>query len=478
MTRAVPKPGFLHFFAAAPRAGLATIAAVYLAVTLVAHGKPAFQLFYTFQDDPRGPVAALVEGADGNFYGPARGGTWNRHAIFRITPHGVFSPVVSFDGTNGTDPNALCTGPDGNFYGSTYNGGNDYTGAPSSGKGTLFRLTPGGTLTTLVRFNGTNGWSPIDRLTLGSATNFYGTTFVGGSIYDGQYNFGFGTVFKLTPGGTLTTLFSFGATNGVGPRGVVEGKDGHLYGTTQGGGARDFGTIFRLTAGGNLTTLLSFNGTNGAFPRSLAPGRDGNFYGTTIYGGVGFSGSAYTGGGTVFQVTTNGVLTTLVAFALTNGRAPHAELVEAPDGSFYGTTEQGGTASFGTVFRVTTNGGLTTIASFLGANGAYPHYGLCRAGDGNLYGSVNGGGNGGGVIYRLVPAPLLTNLTRSDPSVSLTWTAFTNGIYRVESAQSLADTNWVALSPIVVATAGTAGLTNNATRSAAAFYRVVLLPGF
>jgi uncharacterized repeat protein (TIGR03803 family) len=437
---------------------------------------PVFQLFHTFQEDPRGPAGALVEGADGNFYGPSAGGTWYRGVLYRITPFGAAATVLSFDGTNGASPSALTRGPDGNLYGSAYYGGNGYTGDQWSGKGTLFRLTPEGALTTLYRFNGPDGSQPLDRMILGRDGKLYGTTYVGGAPYDGQFNFGFGTVFRLTPEGVLTTLFSFGQTNGWAPRGVVEGRDGDLYGTTQNGGAHDFGTVYRLTPAGQHTVLVSFDGANGVGPWPLVAGSDGNLYGTTIRGGSGFTGSAYTGRGTVFKVTTAGVLTTLIAFNGINGQAPHAELVEAPDGSFYGTTEQGGAGNIGTVFRVTPDGALSSLLSFDGVNGAYPGYGLCRASDGNLYGVVNGGGNGGGVLYRLVAPVTLTGIELFHQSAGLTWTAFNNGVYRVERATSLPATNWVELNPPVIATDGLAEFTDLSIAGESAFYRIRLLP--
>jgi uncharacterized repeat protein (TIGR03803 family) len=270
----------------------------------------AFQLVYSFDADPRFPKGALVEAGDGNLYGPANGGTWGRDAIYQFTTLGALRIIFSFDGTNGCYPSALVQGPDGSLYGTTYYGGNGYDGTAYSGKGTLFKLSLDGRLTTLVKFNGTNGTGPTERLTLGTDGSFYGTTFTGGSIYDGQYNFGCGSVFQLSPQGGLTPLASFGSTNGVGPHGVVEGKDGNLYGVTQDGGDREFGTFFRVTRNGSLTTLLSFNGTNGLHPRSIIAGTDSNFYGITLYGGPGFTGSDFTGNGTVFKITPAGAMAT------------------------------------------------------------------------------------------------------------------------------------------------------------------------
>jgi uncharacterized repeat protein (TIGR03803 family) len=111
-----------------------------------------------------------------------------------------------------------------------------------------------------------------------------------------------------------------------------------------------------------FTSLLSFDGTNGAGPvSSLIQGTDGNFYGTTPSGGT-------YGDGTVFEITPGGTLTTLYSFCAqtgcTDGRYPHAGLVQATDGNFYGTTTEGGTYDDGAVFKITPEGGLTTLYSF------------------------------------------------------------------------------------------------------------------
>src|SRR5262249_43940058 len=130
---------------------------------------------------------------------------------------------------------------------------------------------------------------------------------------------------------------------------------------TDRGGASDLGTVFRVTTNGTLTTLAHFNNSNGAYPRgALALGPDGNFYGTTESGAN--NGDPF-GHGTVFRVTSNGILATLAWFSGTNGEHPLAGLVLGPDGSFYGTTLGGGSIGYGTVFKVTTNGELTLLAS-------------------------------------------------------------------------------------------------------------------
>jgi len=174
--------------------------------------------------------------------------------------------------------------------------------------------------------------------------NFYGTTEIGGAD-------GYGTVFKITPKGALTTLYSFCAqlncTDGATPyAGLVQATNGNFYGTTFNGGADGYGTVFRITSRGTLRTLHSFDGTDGASPiAGLVQATNGNFYGTTEIGRA-------NGEGTVFEITPRGTLTTLHSFAGADGAFPFAGLAQDTDGNFYGTAYQGGTANDGTVFSL------------------------------------------------------------------------------------------------------------------------------
>ena len=256
------------------------------------------------------------------------------------------------------------------------------------------------TLQTLCYFNGTNGAEPSAALVLGSDGNFYGTTWYGGSSDNG-------TVFMVTTNGTLTTLVSFAYTNGAQPGAALTlGNDGNFYGVTSFGGNSDDGTVFEVMTNGTLTTLVSFNGTDGGNPvAALTLGPDGNFYGTTSGGGGGVDG----GYGTVFMVTTNGTLTTLVYFNNTNGANPNAALTLGNDGNFYGTTSYYGGGDSGTVFMVTTNGTLTTLVFFNGTDEANPEAALTLGNDGNFYGTTSEGGSGndGTVFCLLSPPPVI-----------------------------------------------------------------------
>jgi uncharacterized repeat protein (TIGR03803 family) len=199
-----------------------------------------------------------------------------------------------------------------------------------------------------------------------------------------------------------------------------------------------------------LTPLYSFTGGNdGGNPEAgLVQGSDGNFYGTTSSGGT-------NGAGTVFEISTNGVLTSLYAFTGGNdGRNPEAGLVQGSDGNFYGTTYNGGIYGVGTVFEISTNGVLTPLYSFTGGNdGGNPEAGLVQGSDGNFYGTTysRGGGEGeAGTVFRLTVEPQLTIIS-SGANVILTWPTNATG-FTLESTLNLgAASVWNPVSPLPVA---------------------------
>jgi uncharacterized repeat protein (TIGR03803 family) len=215
---------------------------------------------------------------------------------------------------------------------------------------------------------------------------------------------------------TLQTLCSFNSVNGANPyAGLTLGNDGNFYGTTQNGGITNsafpsgMGTVFKMTPQGELTTIIAFSFTNGANPTAgLSINNDGNFYGTTHHGGI--TNSTYTFGmGTVFQITTNGSLTKLISFNGSNGARP-AALTRGDAGIFYGTTVDGGSSDHGSVFKVSTNGTVTLLASLNSAN-RYPFAGLVAGNDGNLYGTTESGGNNGiGSVFKVTTDGAVTTL--------------------------------------------------------------------
>ena len=323
-------------------------------------------------------------------------------------PAQTFTTLRRFDKTDGAIPDAaLVQATNGDLYGTTYGGG-------ANGGGTVFKITPSGGLTTLYSFlcsqtNCTDGLDPTAGLIQGTDGNFYGTTPIGGA------NKG-GTVFKITPRGTLTTLYDFWSpryglcTDGEYPgAGLVQATNGDLYGTTFEGGANNGGTVFKITPGGTLTTLYNFCAqsgcTDGVQPDAgLVLAANGDFYGTTWAGGA--NSSASVAGGTVFKITPSGTLTTLYSFcsrsACSDGEYPYVGLVQATNGDFYGTTPSGGANCLypcgGTLFKITPGGTLTTLYSFCSQSGCTdgesPVAGLVQATDGDFYGTTAGGGAG------------------------------------------------------------------------------------
>jgi uncharacterized repeat protein (TIGR03803 family) len=309
----------------------------------------------------------------------------------------VFTSIHSFTGADGALPEyeALAQGTDGNLYGTTAHDG-------AFGNGTVFKITPGGTLGALSFANGSNAKAGLILATNGK---FYGTTFANAN-FDGG-----GTIFELGTGGALTTLDSF--VLGYGPAApLVEGTDGNFYGTTAYGGTNGYGTVFRVSAGGLLTTLHSFDSTDGATPwAGLVEGTDGNFYGTTATGGnLACSANPTYGCGTVFKITPGGRLTTVHVFDGTDGYAIYSGLIQGTDGNFYGTAG-GYTNGPGTVFTITPTGVLTTLHYFQGGNdGKSPFAGVTQATDGNFYGSTFEGGAGWGTIFMMTPSGAVTTL--------------------------------------------------------------------
>jgi uncharacterized repeat protein (TIGR03803 family) len=346
------------------------------------------------------PQAGLVQGTDGNLYGTTFGYAGKENGmIFKITPSGSFTTLHA----GGEFGAALIQGTDGNFYGTSLAGG-------TLGYGWVFKITASGTLTTLHNFGPLpNGAYPSAALVQATDGNFYGTTKEGGTnscLYGGT-NFGCGTLFKITPGGTLTTLHNFcsrsGCADGQEPGGLVQGTDGNLYGTTSAGGnaacSGGCGTIFKITTTGTLTTLHSFHLTDGDNPGAgLIQAIDGNFYGMTYSGGANNSNCRPGTCGTVFKITPAGTLTTLHKFDYTDGANPMAPLIQASDGNFYGTTGGGGNCTTfaggcGTVFNINPSGTLTTLHSFDKTDGALPTA-LVQDTDGIFYGTtISGGAN-------------------------------------------------------------------------------------
>jgi uncharacterized repeat protein (TIGR03803 family) len=461
-------------------------------------------------------------------------------AIWRAVPQAragvTLTTLVSFNFTNGISPggkNALVQARDGNFYGMTVRGGALYNNDPNQNYGTIFKMTPDGTLTTLVSFTGTNGpyfgGNPT-ALLQGRDGYLYGTTYDLGPAQGG-------TVFRVDTNGNFTSLYFFGTVvndddipDGTQPVGLMQASDGKLYGTTTAAGIWQGGTIFKITTNGSLTTLYSLE-PNGCYLCGYNPGsgliqdKNGNFYGTDYNGGANGS------GGTVFELDSNLGFSVLFSFgpgfgANPNGSEPLATLLQGKDGNFYGTTMQGGPSNYGTIFKIspdgmhttlvssymnggfsspliqatdgnfygttgstvfqmTPGGTITTLYSFAQAyldnggsyiGGQYPGA-LMQATDGNFYGTTSQGGtNGVGTIFRLsVPLqPVLKTIAETAGAVTFAWSSVSGLTYQLQYNTDLSSTNWINLGSSVTASNNTVSASDSMTNSQC-FYRIMLL---
>jgi len=302
-------------------------------------------------------------------------------------------------GETDTDPlnpawmGTFAQGRDGNLYSTTQAGGTNKV------DGTIFRLTPSGDMTELWSFGDIthDGLKPNSGLTLATDGNFYGTTPGGGST-------GYGTIFRITPAGNYTVVHSFvGTTEGSNANTPpIQGFDGNLYGTT-GNGVNIFGTFYKMTPSGAVTVLYKFP-SNNRYPRGIVLGTDGNFYGTTV--------GTSTGLGTVFKMSPKGKITILHTFNGSDGADPIGQLIQANDGNFYGTTEKGGTGLYGVVYKITPSGTFTVLHNFANdGQGSQPLAGVVQATDGKFYGTVSTNpGVSSGLLYQITSTGVYTIL--------------------------------------------------------------------
>jgi uncharacterized repeat protein (TIGR03803 family) len=344
--------------------------------------------------------------------------------------------LYSFGGAYGDTPQAgVVQATNGDLYGVTgLNGAN--------GAGTIFKITPNGSLTTLYNFCAqpgcTDGSHPNTLLIQATNGELYGTTWFGGISNPSCYLGSCGTIFKTSPSGAFETIYSFcaqaGCSDGSSPGPLVQTANGNIFGTTWNRELANpvcdlgsCGTIFKLTPRGQFATMYTFcsqaDCSDGFGPGPLVQGANGDLYGTTSGGGTA---NAPCNGpcGTIFKITPSGALTTLYSFCsqpnCSDGATPSGSLVELANGDLYGTTASGGIAngyclgSCGTIFKITPSGTLTTLYSFCSqtacADGSNPITGLLRAASGNLYGTTQLGGRGGGTIFKITPSGAFTSL--------------------------------------------------------------------
>jgi uncharacterized repeat protein (TIGR03803 family) len=354
--------------------------------------------------DPLSPryQGIVSQGRDGNLYSSAPyGGANGLGAVFKITPTGKLSVLYSFNSPRSTPPigfGGLILGTDGNFYGTTWGDG-------AFGLGTVFKVTPKGKLTVLHDFaGGRDGGNPYASPIQGTDGNFYGTT----GLADG-------TVYKITPSGTFTTIYQF-PSGSCNPSSecieapLVQGTDGNFYSTSTDNGAYGWGTVYKITPGGQATDLHDFDGPSGALPvDGLVQGADGDFYGVAFEGGPNSCGLPGPGTcGVVFKITPAGKVTVLHNFNGTDGCAPAPALLLATDGNFYGTAAGCSMFGYGNIFRITPKGTFSVVYAFDGTTGASPTVPLVQHTNGIVYGDTGSGGlptgcngSGCGVFFSL-----------------------------------------------------------------------------
>jgi uncharacterized repeat protein (TIGR03803 family) len=350
-------------------------------------GKVSVTVLYNFggkSGDPLYPQyqGLIAQGRDGSLYSTTPyGGTSNYGTVFKITPAGKLTVLYSFAGSDVSVDSGLTLGTDGNFYGTTIYGGNDY--------GTVFKITPDGELTTLYEFTGQNQDAYPHAPPIQAADgNLYGTA--AGDFYGNG-----GEVYKMSSSGGKVTLFEFDHSQGAAAADpLVQGTDGSFYATTNGGGNNDncgstgCGVVFKITASGHVTVLHDFDYkfNDGIYPvAALIEASDGSFYGTVPQGGAGY------GYGTAFKITSSGKFTLLHVFnGDSDGRFPTSALVQATDGNFYGTTWQGGSAKGGVIYRVTPEGKFSVLYNFDGTTNLYPLVTLVEHTNGKFYGETYG----------------------------------------------------------------------------------------
>jgi uncharacterized repeat protein (TIGR03803 family) len=429
-------------------------------MTPAAHATSTYTVLHNFGDntvanDGAYSYSALVQASNGLFYGTtAFGGAHEKGTVFSVTSQGTVTILYSFQGTDGSYPEtALTIGPDGNLYGTTSTGG-------TAGYGTFFEITTAGAFTSLHSFGDgavqSDGNVPLASLLLANDGNFYSTTQMGGAYGDG-------TVYEITTAGTVTILHSFNGASttidGSNPvAGLVQGKDGNLYGTTSAGGTANNGTVYSITTAGAETVLHWFGSKagDGANPNAaLIQGTDGYFYGTTSAGGTTATSSTAVGDGTVFRISNTGVIAILHNFGdgtITNdGQNPAAALYQATNGDFYSTTVLGGLNGLGTIYQIASNGTVTILHAFGGTkDGSNPEQGLLLGSDGNFYGTTSAGGTADvGTVYS-------TNFGFSAPAPT-----FLPGPGAYTGAQTVTITDALPLASIYYTTTGVAPTANS-----------------
>jgi uncharacterized repeat protein (TIGR03803 family) len=371
------------------------LAGIFLVAIAVAAPAQTVSTIYQFSNgsNPNYPSGVMAQGRDGDFYGVTLSGNGCcQGVIYKISSKGALTSLYSMAQSDGTTCSGLTLGTDGNFYGTCHNGGaNDY--------GTLFKVTSAGVLTVLHNFaaqgSTSDGCEPLAPPTQASNGDFYGTTsFCGANNY--------GTVYKLTLAGAYSLLYSFqGPPNDtLFPLGLIEGTDGDLWGLGN-GWIISYGAVFKITLTGKESLVYAFKGDpDGAGPyTNLIQGSNGDFYGTTEEGGS-------TQEGTIFEVTEGGKETVLYSFPnQTDGAYPSLPLTQGPNGLLYGAATDcaGGGCSQAGLFDITTEGAYKNLYLYpiVCSNCGQPEAPLLLSTNGTFYSTTEQGGTGVGSFYSL-----------------------------------------------------------------------------
>ncbi len=320
----------------------------------------------------------------------------NPPAAYEIGFQGAnFTMLQQFTAPFAWPVGGLTLGTDQRFHGTI-------NGAGARNHGAVYRLSPSGAIVYEHSFEGgADGGYPSAAPIQGADGAYYGTTVGASSAYAG-------TVYKIDTSQRYSVLHVFTTTDGRSPGSpLVQGTDLNFYGTTSSGGQNGLGTFFRISSTGNFAVLHDFNSAEGGFAGPLIQASDGNFYGPTY-------GNGTTTNGTIVKITPTGAVTTLDSFlGGLDGSQPGGGLVEATDGNFYGTLNQGGAAGGGTLYRLTPAGVFTKLRDFRVASGIYPEGTPMQHTSGKLYGTAEGGGTyNNGVIWEYDPglSPFVTFL--------------------------------------------------------------------
>jgi uncharacterized repeat protein (TIGR03803 family) len=326
---------------------------------------------------------------------------------------GTYSLIHTFTGgADGADPAAaLVQDHAGNLYGQTDGGAAACAGGPHVGCGTVYKISPTGVLTTLVTFTGTNGVGGDSPLTLIGQT-LYGSTATGGQH-------GYGAVFSVhTDGSFFQRLHSFSNTDGSEPVGTLRaGLHNVGYGVTYEGGTTGDGVLYELKSDGTFVLLHNFNlaaagNAAGANPTNIVVGSSGIIYGSTQNGGgaIDCGPDGGEGCGVIFAYDpATGVYRVLHAFMESDGAFPTLGSIGA-DGTLYGSTSGGGPVRAGTLFSLSTSGPnplFSSLYSFMDTtDGIDPQAGPTLEPDGSLIGTTNAGT--AGTLYQFAHGTLTT----------------------------------------------------------------------